>query len=163
MKKVHAVALVVAAFALVLLAAAFYPVLSQKNNSQSLGNTTNAIFIPFVKGCATEGEMAKEREGKRGEASGEETAAAVSVNGNTVSYSHAATHYCCLTVNVSGEIGAGKITIAEKWGGSPCRCMCFSELGANFLEVPHGNYLVEVYRVDLEERKLLLAENISIG
>ena len=163
MEKMHAVGLVAGAIVVALAAVAFYPVLFPPGAQQLPGSASEAVFTPFVEGCATEGEAAKEREGKRGEASGEEAAAAISVDGDSVSYSRAASHYCCLAANVSGEIAEGRIIFVENWGGSPCRCMCFSKLGANFSEIPPGDYLVEAYRVDAEGRKLLLSQKVSVG
>ncbi|MFA4982900.1 MAG: hypothetical protein WC588_01660 [Candidatus Micrarchaeia archaeon] len=160
MEKLRAAAVALVA---VLAVVAFYPVLFPPGAQQRPGNVSEAVFTPFVEGCATEGEAAKEREGKRGEASGEEAAAAISVDGNSVSYARAASHYCCLSANVSGEIEEGKITIVENWGGSPCRCMCFSKLGANFSEIPSGDYLVEAYLTDTEGRKLLLSQKVGVG
>jgi len=163
MEKLHAVAFFAVALVVVLAAIAFYPALFPSGAQQHPGSVADVVFTPFVKGCLQEGEAAKEREGKRGETPGEEVPAAIVVNGNNVTYSRATNHYCCLTANVGGEVGEGKISIIEKWGGSPCRCMCFSELGATSSDVPPGDYLVEVYRIDAEGRKLLLSQNIRVG
>ena len=69
----------------------------------------------------------------------------ISVAGNSISYSRAVNHACCLNATMENAVEGGSITITEVWVGEPCKCMCFSELGAAIENVAAGTYNVSVY------------------
>jgi len=99
------------------------------------------MFTQLVSGCAGGDAEMKDARSPAGTAREAELSAA----GTTISYSRAVNHACCLNATLENAVEGSGITITEVWVGEPCKCMCFSELGAAIENVAAGTYNVSVY------------------
>lgn len=125
-----------------------------------------SLFRPLVKGCAEtdEGQAAKTR------IAGGEHEAEITAGEGSIEYSRAISHLCCRQAELEKETEGFKINIYENWSGIGCRCMCFSEIGANLENLPAGEYEVSVYERGIEpgeeekpmEERLIISENIAV-
>jgi hypothetical protein len=105
-------------------------------------NTAVINLKPMVRGCAeTDKGMAARAEGKEVEPS-------IEVVGNSILYSRSIQHQCCRKVEFEYTIKDQDIMLYEIWSGEGCRCMCFSEIGAELENIPAGSYTMRVIMKD---------------
>lgn len=124
------------------------------------------VFSSLINGCAESIEQ-RETLTKGNEIEQEPK---IEINKNSVIYSRAINHICCRKVEVEKEVRGSVLNIYEVWGGDTCKCMCFTEIGARFDNVPLGIYSVNVYEKgkipsqteESIELKLIISQNISI-
>lgn len=140
---------------------------SVNTNIINTNANTNLFFLSSIKGCAeTNKGMTNSTKGVGNEI---EKLPTINVNGQTVTYSRAINHQCCRKVEITKEINNLTINIYEKWSGSGCKCMCFSEIEGTLNNVPADTFNVNVYETGTKpnsnepmEQTLIISKEIVV-
>ncbi len=131
-------------------------------SSLAITNQSGISFISKVQGCGVTGNSTK--------FFGKERKAEIRVVNDEIVYSRALSHLCCRKVRIKHEILGNVINIFEIWNGTACRCICFTNITAKIVNLPRGEYVVNVYKTGVEadgktsmKRELIISKRVKIS
>ncbi len=135
-----------------------------RDESGTAGNVTtdsNGIrFESLVRGCNSDSEKISREVGLNVP----EKEVSLEIDRAALIYRRTVSHACCLTVTLKHEQAQNAITIDEKWSGTPCRCLCTTQLQALFTNVPAGAYTVTaVEQTPQGQKNTLRQQQVTFG
>lgn len=124
--------------------------------------TSNAAGLQFeslVKGC----NSTSEKISRAASLNVDDQAGHLEASSGTLTYRRTVSHPCCLTVELTHEQEQNTISITEQWSGTPCRCLCTTQLLGLFTDVPKKDYTVTVIeKTPTDEEKIILDQTVTI-
>lgn len=116
-----------------------------------------------IKGCADTAKKTKSEETLSAEVGINVQPPSITVMGQTVIYSRAIQHACCLEVAINKAVDSSTIKLTESWSGTPCKCSCTSQISTTVSDLPQGSYRLEVYEKGGATSLSASADNLIIS
>lgn len=132
---------------------------NKSTTDKVVSDTVSLKFEALIKGC----NSPIEKISRATSSTAVDQAGYLEVLSATLAYRRTVSHPCCLTVELTHEQVQRAINITERWSGTPCRCLCTTQLLGLFTDVPKSEYLVTVQeKTPTDKEKTILSQTVTI-